>query len=55
MTADDLDADDKWTGGLSGGFYGAKAIEAGGVFDFATKDNKGGAFTGAFGTNRTDK
>ena len=55
VTADDLDADDKWTGGLSGGFYGDEAIEAGGVFNFATKDNKGGAFIGAFGTARTDK
>ena len=55
VTAADLDADDKWTGGLSGAFYGDQAIEAGGVFNFATNDNKGGAFTGAFGTNRTDK
>ena len=55
VTAGELDADDKWTGGLSGAFYGDEAIEAGGVFNFATKDNKGGAFTGAFGTARTDK
>ena len=55
VTAGDLDADDKWTGGLSGAFYGDEAIEAGGVFNFATKDNKGGAFIGAFGTARTDE
>ena len=55
VTAGDLDPDAKWTGELSGAFYGAQAIEAGGVFSFATEDNEGGAFTGAFGTARTDK
>ena len=50
-----LDADANWTGDLSGGFYGDDAIESGGVFSFATKDNEGGAFTGAFGTVRTDE
>ena len=34
-------------GAFSGGFYGAKAAEAGGVFDFSS-DNSG-AFRGAFG------
>ncbi|MDE0030016.1 MAG: transferrin-binding protein-like solute binding protein [Deltaproteobacteria bacterium] len=44
----------KFTGTMSGGFYGSKAAEAGGVFDFATEDNEGGAFRGAFGADRTD-
>ena len=55
VTASSLDADAKWTGGLSGAFYGDDAMESGGVFSFATKDNEGGAFTGAFGTVRTDE
>ena len=55
VTASNLDADAKWTGGLSGAFYGDDAMESGGVFGFATKDNEGGAFTGAFGTVRTDE
>ena len=49
----DLAADaDDFTGTFNGGFFGSKAAEAGGVFAFATKDNKGGAFTGAFGGNK---
>ena len=47
--ADLLGADGKFTGSFSGGFYGAKAVEAGGIFDFATDGNKDGAFRGAFG------
>ena len=34
-------------GSFSGGFYGAKAVEAAGVFDYSS--NSGGAFRGAFG------
>ena len=44
-----LDAEADFKGTFHGGFFGSKAAEAGGVFAFATKDNKGGAFTGAFG------
>ncbi len=49
-----LDADADFTGSFSGGFYGTKAAEAGGVFDFASDDgnNEGGAFRGAFGGKR---
>ena len=39
-------------GAFSGGFYGAKAAEAGGVFDFSS-DNSG-AFRGAFGGAKSD-
>ena len=42
--------DGDFEGSFSGGFYGAKGAEAGGVFDFASEDdNEGGAFRGAFG------
>ena len=44
-----LAIDAKFNGSFSGGFFGTLAAEAGGVFDFSTKDNKGGAFRGAFG------
>ena len=44
-----LTAGDDYTGTFSGGFYGTKAAEAGGVFDFASDDDDGGAFRGAFG------
>ena len=47
--ADLLGADGKFTGSFSGGFYGAKAVEAGGVFDFTSDDAEDGAFRGAFG------
>ena len=30
-------------------FFGPSAAEAGGVFDYASTDNKNGAFRGAFG------
>ena len=43
-----LDSDGKFTGSFSGGFYGAKAAEAGGVFDFTSEDQEDGAFRGAF-------
>ena len=38
-----------FTGEFNGGFFGSKATEAGGVFDFGSKDNKQGAFRGSFG------
>ena len=52
-----LDTAGKFTGSFSGGFYGTKAAEAGGIFDFASDDdddgaNEGGAFRGAFGADR---
>ena len=40
---------DDFTGSFSGAFFGPSAAEAGGVFDYASKDNKNGAFRGAFG------
>ena len=30
-----------FTGSFSGGFYGANAAEAGGIFNFASEDNEG--------------
>ena len=49
----DLDPDaDNFIGNFNGGFFGSGAAEAGGVFAFATEDNEGGAFTGAFGGRR---
>ena len=48
-TGGGLDSSAKFDGTFSGGFYGAKGAEAGGVFDFASEDNEGGAFRGAFG------
>ena len=39
----------KFTGTFSGGFYGAKAVEAGGIFGFTSEDAEDGAFRGAFG------
>ena len=51
-TGGGLDADGTFTGSFSGGFYGAKADEAAGVFDFASDGNKAGAFRGAFGGQR---
>ena len=47
-----LDATGKFTGTFSGGFYGAKAAEAGGIFNFASEDNEAGAFRGAFGGDK---
>ena len=39
----------KFSGSFNGGFYGAKAAEAGGVFDYTSKDMAAGEFRGAFG------
>ena len=49
-----LDNDADFEGSFGGGFYGAKAAEAGGIFDFASDDgnNEGGAFRGAFGADK---
>ena len=47
-----LDSTGKFTGSFSGGFYGAQAAEAGGIFDFTSKDTVDGAFRGAFGGDR---
>ena len=44
-----LDAGADFEGSFGGGFYGAQGAEAAGVFDFASEDNEGGAFSGAFG------
>ena len=41
-----------FTGTFGGGFYGAKAAEAGGVFDFTSTDKEDGEFRGAFGGAR---
>ena len=54
ITHANLDATADFEGSFSGGFFGAKAAEAGGIFDFASEDNEGGAFRGAFGADRTD-
>ncbi len=45
------DADD-FMGSTTGGFFGAGAAEAGGVFDFTSDGNEDGAFSGAFGGAR---
>ena len=42
-----LMAGGSFEGSFSGGFYGSKAAEAGGIFDFTSESS--GAFTGAFG------
>ena len=42
----------EFTGAFEGGFFGSAANEAGGVFDFTSKDNKDGAFRGSFGGAR---
>ena len=51
---DDADAD--FEGTFNGGFYGTKAAEAAGIFDFAAAndegENVGGAFRGAFGADK---
>ena len=44
--------EDDFTGSTSGGFYGTRAAEAGGVFSFTSDGNEDGAFSGAFGGAR---
>ena len=39
-------------GSFSGAFFGPKAAEAGGVFDYSSADNEDGAFRGSFGGTR---
>ena len=39
-------------GEFSGGFFGPKGAEAGGIFGFASEDNEDGAFRGAFGGDK---
>ena len=47
-----LDASGTFTGSFSGAFFGTKAAEAGGVFDYTSKDMKAGEFSGAFGGDK---
>ncbi len=49
-----LNSGGTFSGTFSGGFYGDMAAEAGGVFDFTSKDIADGAFRGAFGGDRMD-
>ena len=49
-----LDTEGEFTGSFSGGFYGSKAAEAGGIFDFTSDGAEAGEFRGAFGADRTD-
>ena len=43
---------ENFMGSFRGAFFGPKAAEAGGVFDYVSTDNKDGAFTGSFGGTR---
>ena len=47
-----LDASGTFTGSFSGAFFGPKAAEAGGVFDYTSTDMKAGEFSGAFGGDK---
>ena len=47
-----LTAGADFTGTFDGGFFGSKAVEAGGVFNFNSDED--GGFAGAFGGERTD-
>ena len=47
-----LDASGDFEGSFSGAFYGSKAAEAGGVFDYSSDDMEEGAFRGAFGGDK---
>ena len=47
-----LEAGGTFMGTFSGGFYGDKAAEAGGVFDFTSDGATAGEFRGAFGGDR---
>ena len=49
---DALDDEGEFTGTFEGGFYGAKAAEAAGIFDFTSEGMEAGAFRGAFGGDR---
>ena len=58
MTVSAVDHDDlgssasAFDGSFTGGFYGEKAAEAAGVFDFSSEKMEAGAFRGAFGGTR---
>ena len=45
----------RFSGTFSGGFFGAKAAEAGGVFDYTSTDMEHGEFRGAFGGAKDDE
>ncbi|MDE0407908.1 MAG: transferrin-binding protein-like solute binding protein [Alphaproteobacteria bacterium] len=45
----------RFEGSFSGGFFGAKAAEAGGVFDYTSMDMEHGEFRGAFGGAKDDE
>ena len=45
-------ANAEFMGEFKGAFFGPAAAEAGGVFDYSSKDNKDGAFRGSFGGAR---
>ena len=47
-----LDASGNFEGSFSGAFYGSKAAEVGGVFDYSSDDMEEGAFRGAFGGDK---
>ncbi len=51
-TGGGLDVEGTFNGSFSGGFFGTKAEETGGVFNFTSDGNKDGAFSGAFGGQR---
>lgn len=53
-TAEDLGDKGDFKGSFRGRFYGPKAVEAGGVFDFTSDDLEAGEFRGSFG-GRKDK
>ena len=44
----------KFSGEFSGGFFGEKAAEAGGVFDYTSTDMAAGEFRGAFGGKKAE-
>lgn len=44
-----------FSGSFNGGFFGPKAAEAGGVFDYTSKDMAAGEFRGAFGGAKDDE
>ena len=47
-----LKASGTFTGSFSGAFFGPKAAEAGGVFDYTSTEMKAGEFSGAFGGDK---
>ena len=44
-----MDVSADFEGSMDGAFFGPIAVEAGGVFDYSSDGDKGGAFRGAFG------